>query len=677
MSLDFGQFDGMLASADQVVDAAWSRAWTPREPLSVSSWAEKYRVLPEAGAAEPGPWSNARNPHLVEILDCLGPDHACERIVFKKPTQIGGTEVLINAIGYFMCHDPGPIMLLVPGIDLAERHSKQRIAPSIEASPEWRRVVPPARSRDSGNTVRAKEFPGGILVIATANSSTAVRSMPVRYLLADEVDEFLKDLNGQGSALEIALRRTGTYQGRRKVYLCSSPTIKGASLIADEYEASDQRQRHVPCPHCEQLQVLVMDQLLDDGRYCCVHCSALIEERHKDWMFDNVRARWIARYPARDVPGFHLNALYAPYRLGESWQYIANEREAARKNPDKQVTFTNTYEGLEFEGERQQADPEAIAARAEPGVIRARVPRGAFKLTIGVDCQHDRFAVQVVGWGRGQRARIVDYDEIPGDPSMPDGYAELDAWLQRSYSNCNGAQLIGETVAIDGGNWTEMVAQFVKSKVQRSGQARMVKVEQGFRPQKLYVVKGRSAKSERVVYKPVKTEVNNRERSLARSVGVWGVGTDVAKNLLFGWMGSDARDDTLAEDRMIRFPGGAGEPYDVARPDLGQLTPAYYTGLTVEYYDLVAKRWICPKGGRNEPLDTLVYAYWAALCPGMRLDMIRPHEWDALEAALEPSADDLFASAASRGTPPAAPAKPGAGQAPSRGGLVDGDWSIG
>ena len=155
-------------------------------------------------------------------------------------------------------------------------------------------MVPPARSRDSGNTVRAKEFPGGILVIATANSSTAVRSMPVRYLLADEVDEFLKDLNGQGSALEIALRRTGTYQGRRKVYLCSSPTIKGASLIADEYEASDQRQRHVPCPHCERLQVLVMDQLLDDGRYCCIHCAALIEERHKDWMFDNVRARWIA-----------------------------------------------------------------------------------------------------------------------------------------------------------------------------------------------------------------------------------------------------------------------------------------------------------------------------------------------------------------------------------------------
>ncbi len=662
MSLETRDFDGLLGDANTVVDAAWATAWMPRAPLTVSAWAELYRVLPEAGAAEPGPWRNARNPHLVEIMDCLGPQHPCERVVFKKPTQIGGSEVFINATGYYMCHDPGPIMWLVPGIDLAERHSKQRLAPSIEASEEWSKYVKSSRSRDSGNTTRAKEFPGGILVIATANSSTAVRSMPVRYLMADEIDEFLRNLNGQGSALEIAIRRTGTYQGRRKIYLCSSPTIKGDSLIDDEYEASSQGERHVPCPHCGAYQVLVMAQLLDDGTYLCSNgeCGQFIEEHHKEAMF--AAGKWVHRYPDREVRGFHLNALYAPYRLGESWQFIANERAKAKANPALQVTFTNTYEGLAFEGERQQADHESIAARAEPGVLRGRVPRGGLKLSIGVDCQHDRFEVHVVAWGRGQRARIVDYDVIPGDPSSPDGYAELDAWLQRSYPNCNGVQMIGNAVAIDGGNWTEMVAQYVKSKVQRSGQARLVKVGDGYQPQKLYVVRGRSAKSERIVYKPSKTEVNNRERTLARSVGVWGVGTDVAKHILYGWLISDGNAEVDVEDRRIRFPGGSGEPFDPIKPDPGQLPPNYYEMLTAEFFDLTARKWICPKGVRNESWDTLVYAYWAALC-SYKLDMVREHEWTALEAALEPRADDLFATPSadaqdSRETsPPPSPAK--------------------
>jgi phage terminase large subunit GpA-like protein len=674
-------FHELLADADGVVDGAWAKAWYPRAPLTIAAWAELYRVLPEAGSAEPGPWRNARNPHLVEIMECLSPSHPCERVVFKKPTQVGGTEILINAIGHAMCHDPGPIMLLVPGIDLAERHSKQRITPSIEASEEWGKYVKPSRSRDSGNTTRAKEFPGGILVIATANSSVAVRSMPVRYLYADECDEFLKNLNGQGSALAIAERRTGTYQGRRKIYLCSTPTIKGDSLIDDEYEASDQRERHVPCPHCSHFQVLVMDQLLDDGTYLCIGCGTAIEESHKDAMF--ALGVWIARFPDRDVPGFHLNALYAPYRLGESWQFIANERAKAKANPSLQVTFTNTYEGLAFEGERQQADPESLAQRAEAGVLRAMVPRGGLKLSIGVDCQHDRFAVHTVAWGRGQRARVVEYEEVPGDPSTPDGYGELDAWLQRTYVNCNGVEMIGEAVAIDGGNWTEMVAQFVKSRVQRSGQARMVKVGNGYKPQKLYVVRGRSAKSERVVYKPSKTEVNQRERTIARSVGVWGVGTDVAKHILYGWLTADANDDIAVEQRMIRFPGGNGEPFDPIKPDPTRLGPEYYAMLTVEYYDLNAKRWICPKGKRNEAWDTLVYAYWAALS-SFKLDMIREHEWAALEAALEPRADDLFAAIEaldSRETPQVAGRLKLASDSREtkgrRGGLVDGDWSIG
>lgn len=641
MTFDAATLDVPLASAQALVDRVWRDAWTLPPELLVSEWAERYRMLPEEGAAEPGEWRNERTPFLVEVMDCLSVQHPCERVVFKKSIQVGGTEVLINALGYIMCHEPGPTMLLVPGIDMANRHSKQRIAPSIAASEEWSRHVRPARSRDSGNTTLVKEFDGGILVIATANSPTALRSMPVRFLLADEVDKYVRNLDGEGHALVLAEGRTNTFQGRRKIFLCSSPTIVGQSLIHDEYEASDQREYHVPCPHCGHEQVLVIDQLLDDGTYLCIGCGSPIDEAYKPQML--AVGRWIPRHPARSTPGFHINALYAPYRLGDSWTTIAEKREDARRSPDKLVNFVNMVLGLAFESERTRTDAKLIEARAEAEWLRGTVPRGGLILTMGVDCQHDRFAITTIAWGRGEHAWVVEYEEVPGDPTRPEGFADLDAYLQRAYAKDTGALMIARAVAVDGGNWTEEVAKFVRSR-----QRRMVKTGAGYQEQVVLLVRGRSTNSERVVYRPKKTEVTQRGRTIARAVGTWGVGTDVAKNVLFGRIAADAHAED-PQDRMFRFPGGRLEGSGADQRIVGALPATYYRGLTSEYFDLRTNRWVHDRSIRNEPVDTLVYAYFAALCPFVRIDLLREHEWLALEALTEPATTDLFASPDSRG----------------------------
>jgi len=58
--------------------------------------------------------------------------------------------------------------------------------------------VSEARSRDSDNTMFMKEFPGGLLILTGANSAVGLRSMPIRYLFLDEVEDLLpeKDLHG-------------------------------------------------------------------------------------------------------------------------------------------------------------------------------------------------------------------------------------------------------------------------------------------------------------------------------------------------------------------------------------------------------------------------------------------------------------------------------------------------
>jgi len=94
------------------------------------------------------------------------------------------------------------------------------------------------------------------LVLTGANSATGLRSMPARYVFLDEVDAYPGDVDGEGDPIALAEARTATFGHRKKLFLVSTPTIKGLSRIEREYEASDQRRYFVPCPHCGVMQWL-------------------------------------------------------------------------------------------------------------------------------------------------------------------------------------------------------------------------------------------------------------------------------------------------------------------------------------------------------------------------------------------------------------------------------------
>jgi phage terminase large subunit GpA-like protein len=75
----------------------------------------------------------------------------------------------------------------------------------IEDSPSLRDKVKDPRSRDSGNTVQSKEFPGGVIVVTGANSAVGLRSIPVRYLFLDEIDAYPGDVDGEGDPVSLAI----------------------------------------------------------------------------------------------------------------------------------------------------------------------------------------------------------------------------------------------------------------------------------------------------------------------------------------------------------------------------------------------------------------------------------------------------------------------------------------
>ena len=113
-------------------------ALQPPENLTVSEWAEQYRILDLKSAAITGPWHNDKSPYLVGIMDELC-NYETEEVIFCKPSQVGGTESILNCLGWIIQQDPSPTLVVYPSDTLGESIKKNRIDPMLNASPTLRR----------------------------------------------------------------------------------------------------------------------------------------------------------------------------------------------------------------------------------------------------------------------------------------------------------------------------------------------------------------------------------------------------------------------------------------------------------------------------------------------------------------------------------------------------------
>lgn len=173
----------MLAA--DTVRAGWSEGWEPEPELSVCAWADKNIILSSKASAEPGEFRSDRTPYVKEILDSLSPSSPVQRVVWQAGAQVAKTQSGLNWLGSIVDMWPGPTLLVTPTLELSKKMSKQRIGPMIESTPALKKKIAESRSRDSGNTLFEKEFPGGMLILTGANSAAGLRSMPIRFLYMD------------------------------------------------------------------------------------------------------------------------------------------------------------------------------------------------------------------------------------------------------------------------------------------------------------------------------------------------------------------------------------------------------------------------------------------------------------------------------------------------------------
>jgi phage terminase large subunit GpA-like protein len=579
----------------------------PDPMVMVSEWADQFRVLSSRESAEPGPWRTSRTPYLKEPLDSLSRLDPVQEVAIIAGAQIGKTASGLCWIGATIDGTPGPMLCVQPRMEDAKKFSKQRITPLIEETECLRKKVKSTRERDGGNTMLSKEYPGGILMLTGANSAAGLRSMPIRDLFLDEIDAYPGDVDGEGDPVDLAIARTRTF-ARRKVLMTSTPTVAGTSRIWNIWEHSDQRVYKVPCPDCGHKQLIEWERIRYDAadwsvpaRLACEACGVLIDERHKTKML--AAGEWVPMNAGAKVRGFHVSSLYSP--LGWfSWSDAAQQYEKSKGDDHRMRVFTNTVLGQPWQEKGEAPAWEALYRRRE-GYELGVVPDGGMILTAGCDVQHNRLEVEVVAWGPNLESWSVLYEVFEGrtgtiqmSETEPCPWRELGQLLNREFPTASGSSLPITRMAVDSGDQTAVVYEWIRSQ----------------HDSRLMATKGRDQQIQ-LVGMPSSQDVTVRGRKIVGGIKLWPLGVSTGKRELYNWLRQDAPLDPAEPlpRGWCHFPDAYGEDF--------------FQGLTAEELQVVKVRgfpkwqWVKVRA-RNEQLDCRVMARAA-------LATLGADRWDA------------------------------------------------
>lgn len=552
----------------------------PPPELTLSQWADRYRMLSAESSAEPGRWHTDKAPYQREIMDAIGDAHI-RRVVIMCAAQLGKTELLLNILGYFMAYAPAPILVMQPTLDMGQTFSKDRLAPMIRDTPVLRGLVD-VKSRYAGNTILKKNFPGGHITIVGANSATGLASRPIKVLLADEVDRYPGSAGTEGDPLSLAQKRQTTFWDKKTV-MVSTPVIKGHSRIETEYNQSTREEWNVPCPECGHYQPFVWANLIFDPDdlqkeivYKCERCGCVANEYR--WKQQSQQGRFVAENPGAETRGFHLNTLASTFC---GWKEIVQKFIVAKEqldqgNPEGMKVWVNTELGETWEERGEQVEDTELFNRRE--IYNAVVPEEVLVLTAGVDVQDDRFEVEIVGWGVGKESWGIRYQKIYGDMLKEQVWEDLDAFLQTVWCKKDGTALRIISCCIDsGGHHTDQVYRFTKERYERG----------------VWAIKGKGGAEVPYIRNPT---TNNRVKTPLFIIGV-----DAGKVLLYQRL----RHNTKGPN-YCHFPANEEAGYD----------ETYFKGLTSEKMVVRFRKgrsvtvWELKdsKYKRNEPLDLRNYA---------------------------------------------------------------------
>lgn len=646
-------------------------------PLRLSEWAAKHFKLSAEASHTSGQWT--AYPFQIGWMDAFSNDDI-EEVTVRKAKRVGYTKTLLAFIAYNAAHRRRKQALWQPTDDDRDSFVKTEVEPMLRDVEAMRPVLVPGKE----DTIKLKTFFGSMLHLLGGKAARAYRRITVAVAMMDEADAFDQKVE---KAVDPMSAAKGRLEGAPfpKFIAGSTVRVDGVSHIQHREKQADAVMRYqIVCPHCETEHPLlwggkdVAHGFKWDGsdpetvRHVCPHCRGAISQadylRIWDegaawvsdcgrWRYDHHAAVWLdaAGEPTRPPRHAAFVEVWTAYSPQREWVDIVREFLAAKTKADQGETgpletFVNETLAQYWKVQMDQADEHALAKRAENYRLRA-VPQGGLVLVAGVDVQDNRWEVVVWAIGRGEEMWAVDYQVIYGNPADERDWEEkLDPYLlATTFQHASGQLLKIEAAAVDtGGHFTHQAYNFCRTRERR----------------RIFAVRGDPQPSKMVKGKATIQDVNWRGKVLKRGVRLWYVGTDTAKDLIYGRL-------------QVTQPGPGYVHFS------RDLPAAFYEQLTAEARmpTKTARglefRWVNPKRARNEVLDCTVYAIFCTHQLG--LHMHTEAMWSRMEKALEP---DLFGGqvqaqpvARAPSPPRAAPATaPKAPRAPQSSPFASEEW---
>jgi len=380
-------------------------------------------------------------------------------------SQLGKTMLLVSLIAYSMQCDAGPTMLVAPNETSVRELMGTRIYPTFDASPNLKGMLLPEHLR----TMVMLKTTHGLMFCAWSGSVTKLGEKSIRYLLCTEVDKYSREITGEADSLDLATERTKAFPNPKIIYE-STPTIEGSSRVEALYLASDRRRYHMPCPHCNEYQDLIPEQLRwphgDDGHsvapevarentyYECVLCRKAIRDIHKPAMLQ--AGRWLREGETIDTSGrvsgcdtrvarrvgFHLSTLYSPIvpwgKVAQKWIEASHSRD-----PNKIQNIVNGWYARTWAPPARRMDNhEILAARGiDLGLEydEGTCPLRPNAIIVSADIQEREIWYVVRAWCANGKSYLLRYGYV----EQPNDFDKLQIENQHEFMFPGGAARAG------------------------------------------------------------------------------------------------------------------------------------------------------------------------------------------------------------------------------------------
>jgi phage terminase large subunit GpA-like protein len=612
-------------SALGIIAGASGALIAPPASVTPAQWAAENLIVPDGPRANEK-WSATLTPYVVEPLNNTGPESPVNKQVIRKSAQTGFTVMAIAVAGSTIDTDPaGGILLVQPTDGALADFIADKLNPAIEASAALKAKVKPQVSRSGeGSTTYLKRYPGGSMALAIANSTADLRSKTKRKIIKDEASEYPADLDGQGSPHAMIEARYESFlaTGDWKETNISTPTVKGACYIDEQFNLGDQRFWHINCPHCaEKFSFRFGPQFKFNAEYpfaahyitpCC-GCEVMPHEKN-----ELVRGgAWIATAPAPGkFPSYHIDALSSPF---VPWDKIAERYIAAQSDPAKLKAFYNLTLGEAYEIKGDAPDHVRLYERREE-YPKGKIPPRGLMLTAAADVQMHGIWIEVVAWAPNRESWVIYADYLDGDTtSANDGaFLKLAELYDREWPDAFGGRRRADAFGVDSGFRSHIVYAWCNTR------------------HNAYAVDGRDGWNRPALGSPSVVDIDVNGKKVGQTK-LWPVGTWPLK----GHWYEDLRRDGRKSGHEVDPPGYCHFGTFLDENYFKQITSEYLAEKSVR--GRTSKIWQ-PRGNQaNHWLDCRVYNM--ALADHLGLSSMTEDEWKILARERAPTIKqgDLFA----------------------------------